>query len=378
MFLMSERKAYVRQCPNPRKCRRDGCNNSHNALLHGAERVYPTKSPSNNNSKSNAGANHSKLSSVQSLSKTTTLSSVSNVKGLLQLTELQLKSSSGKDTTALVLCDTACSNSWVSNDLANRLGLHGTALKLTVKGINTEEVVDIKLVELIVTPRDNQTFEPFTVSLYVKEELNVGADVINIKALQETYPHLAVRDPVTYCYGNIEMILGQDVYHAIRPLEYFAADEKSSPFAVRSPIGWVLSCPLPCSGLASNCFEANMGQDFELASQVKSWYDESYGALKQVDPQSTSKVRAHDILENTTVHNGKKYNVGMLWVEYNIELPNNYFSALVQLKSLEKRLAKEQTLSEKYSNTIKEDLDKGYVVMVKDAHKVESRSEREW
>ena len=115
------------------------------------------------------------------------------MKGLLQVTELQLKSSSGKDTTALVLCDTACSNSWVSNDLANRLGLQGTAMKLTVKGINTEEVVDTKLVQLIVTPRDNQAVEPFKVSPYVKEDLIVGADVINIKALQETYPHSSSR-----------------------------------------------------------------------------------------------------------------------------------------------------------------------------------------
>ena len=154
------------------------------------------------------------------------------------------------------MSDTACSNSWVSNDLANRLGLHGKALKLTVKGINTEEVVDTKLVELIVTPRDNQAFEPFKVSPYVKEDLNVGADVINIKALQEPYPHIAVLDPVTYCYGNIEMILGQDVYHAIRPLGYFDAGEKSSPFAVGLPIGWVLSGPLPSSAaLVSTCFK---------------------------------------------------------------------------------------------------------------------------
>ena len=325
-----------RQCPNPRKCRKDGCNSSHNTLLHGAERVYPSKSPSNNNSNSNADANQSKLTSVQSSSKTTTLSSVSNVKGLLQVTELQLKSSSGKDTTALVLCDTACSNSWVSNDLANRLGLHGTASKLTVKGIHTEEVVDTKLVELIVTPRDNQAFEPFKVCSYVKEDLYVGADVINIKALQETYPHLAVLDPVTYCYGNIEMILGQDVYHAIRPLEYFAADEKCSPFAFRLPIGWVLSGPLPSSsGLVSTCFKANMELDFELASWVKFWYDmKSYGALKQVDPRSASDARAHDILGNTTVHNGKRYDVGMLWAEDNIELPNYYFSSQLFLISI--------------------------------------------
>ena len=80
------------------------------------------------------------------------------------MTELQLTSSCGKDTTALVLCDTACRNSWESNNLANRLGLHGTALTLTVNGINTEEVVDTKLVELTVTPRDNQAIEPFKVS----------------------------------------------------------------------------------------------------------------------------------------------------------------------------------------------------------------------
>ena len=271
-FSCLREKHMFRQCPNPRKCRKDGCNSSHNTLLHGSER-YPPKSLSNNNNiNSNAGANQSKLPSVQSSSKTTTLSSVSNVKGLLQVTELQLKSSSGKDTAALVLCDTACSNSWVSNDLANRLGLHGTALKLTVKDINTQEVVDTKLVELIVTPRDNQAFEPFKVSPHVKENLNVGADVINIEALQETYPHLAVLDPVKYCYGNIEMILGQVVYHAIRPIEYFAADAKSSPFAVRLPIGWVLTGPLPSSsGLDSTCFKANVEQDFELASQVKSW-----------------------------------------------------------------------------------------------------------
>ena len=176
-----------------------------------------------------------------------------------------MKSSSGKDTTALVLCDTASSNSWVSNDLANRLGLHGTALKLTVKCINTEEVVDTKLVELIVTPHENQAFESLKVSPYVKKDLSVGADVINIEALQETYPHLAVLDPVTYCYGNIEMILGQDVYHDIRPLEYFAAGEKCLPLAVRLPIVWVLNGPLPSfSGLVSTCFKANMEQDLNL------------------------------------------------------------------------------------------------------------------
>ena len=147
------------------------------------------------------------------------MSSVTDVKGLLQIMELQLVDSSGVDTRALVLCDTTCSNSWVASSVADRpdrLGLHGKALKLTVKGINTEEVFDARVAEDTVKLREHQDFEPFTINLFVKESLNVGSDKINVQALQETYPHLAVLDPVTYSYKDIEMTLGQDVYHAIR------------------------------------------------------------------------------------------------------------------------------------------------------------------
>ena len=63
-FSCLREKHMFRQCPNPKKCRKDECNSSNNILVHGAERDYPSKSPSNNNSNSNAGANQSKLSAV--------------------------------------------------------------------------------------------------------------------------------------------------------------------------------------------------------------------------------------------------------------------------------------------------------------------------
>ena len=131
------------------------------------------------------------------------------------------------------------------------------------------------------------------------------------------------------------MILGQDVSHSIRPLEYFSADEKRSPVAVRLPIGGVLSSPLLSSScLISTCFKVNIEYDNELASQVKSCYKiESFGTSKQVDPRSAADARAQEILESTTIHNGLRYDVGMLWAADNTKLPNNYFSSLVQLKS---------------------------------------------
>ena len=127
------------------------------------------------------------------------MSSVTGVKGLLQVTELHFVNSSGLDTKALFLSDTVCSNSWEGGSLADRLGLHGKAVKQTVKGINTEEVVDFRVVEVTVKPGEYQDFEPFTMNPLVREILNVGSDKFNVEALQESYPHLAVLDPVTYC-----------------------------------------------------------------------------------------------------------------------------------------------------------------------------------
>ena len=56
-------------------------------------------------------------------------------------------------------------------------------MKLKAKCITTEAVIDTKLVELTVKPRNNKEFETFKVSSYLKESLNVRASVINITAL---------------------------------------------------------------------------------------------------------------------------------------------------------------------------------------------------
>ena len=69
----------------------------------------------------------------------------------------------------------------------------------------------------------------------------------------------------------------------------------------------------------------------------------------------------------------------VLWAEGNMELPINYFSMLVQLKSLGKTLMKDRLSREKYLNTFNEDNDyeKGFIVKFKDAHKLKYCSQRE-
>ena len=183
--------------------------------------------------------------------------------------------------------------------------------------------------------------------------------------------------------ADVDMILGQDVFHFIRPLEYFDSDRKNIPVAVRLSLGWVLSGPLPsASGLFSTFFKAvttNKDTDYELAEQLRSWYDiKSYGVFKQVDSRSASDARAEKILETTTYHDESRYQVGMLWAEDESSLPNNYFSALVQLKSLERRLGKDAELKERYTQTIKDAFSKGYIVEVDKSDCFKMNNAREW
>ena len=68
----------------------------------------------------------------------------------------------------------------------------------------------------------------------------------------------------------------------------------------------------------------------------------------------------------------------MLWPDDNIRLPNNHFSSLVQLKSLEKRLLGDRTLTDSYAKDIHEDLEKNYLITVADSYMVEQPSDKEW
>ena len=100
--------------------------------------------------------------------------------------------------------------------------------------------------------------------------------------------------------------------------------------------------------------------------------------MKQVDSRSAADARAERILEETTYHDGTRYQVGMLWADDESKLPNNYFSALVQLKSLERRLGKDVELREPYSQNIQDDFSKGYIVRVDKTDCFKVSNPREW
>ena len=135
------------------------------------------------------------------------------------------------------------------------------------------------------------------------------------------------------------------------------------------------------TGLVSTCFKAVTQSEAgsKLADQLRSWYEmESFAAMKLVDPLSAAEARASKILQETTYHDDCRYQVGMLWADDESSLPNNYFSALVQLKSLEGQLERTPDLKTSFAQTIKGDFDKGYIVQVGKSDCFRVDNPREW
>ena len=95
----------------------------------------------------------------------------------------------------------------------------------------TYKTIDAQIVELKLTSVNSGGSCPsFVVKPYVTEEVNVGTELIDVESLEVLYPHFEPI-PLKYNYGDVEMILGQEVFHCIRPLEYFEIDRKNTPIA---------------------------------------------------------------------------------------------------------------------------------------------------
>ena len=158
-----------RQCPQPRKCTKDGCGRSHNTFLHGADRIFPNKNqaPNKRNPETSTCIGTMKINGQADES--SGLPSVTDVKGLLQITEVELHSNENCEKV-LALCDSACSHSWISARLARKLKVHGGPTKLTVHGINSHQVVETETVELKLTPvHSSGSCSSFAIKPYVRK-----------------------------------------------------------------------------------------------------------------------------------------------------------------------------------------------------------------
>ena len=150
-------------------------------------------------------------------------------------------------------------------------------------------VVDTEIVEFNLTLTHFRVYcSSFDVKPYVRKNLNVRNDVIFVDRLKQLYPHW---EPVALCrysYGNVEMILGQDVPPVllnppvcrIRPNIF-----NYHPITIALGLG-VDHCLRHLNFcLFSTCFKAvtQSRSDSKLTDQIWNWYEiMCFAAMKKV------------------------------------------------------------------------------------------------
>ena len=96
----------------------------------------------------------------------------------------------------------------------------------------------------------------------------------------------------------------------------------------------------------------------ELIQQF--WRIESEGIQPGNKPSSFLDQKFIQIVKNSINFNGQSFEIQLPWKE-NSYLENNYFSALSQVKSLNRRLERNPQLRDNYMKTLQYDLEKNYV-----------------
>ena len=73
-----------------------------------------------------------------------------------------------------------------------------------------------------------------------------------------------------------------------------------------------------------------------------------------------------------------RYEIGLLWAEENATVQNNYFSGHSQFCSSEGRLETDQSLKQRYEETINVDVQNGYIRSLEENELNETKDERQW
>ena len=145
------------------------------------------------------------------------------------------------------------------------------------------------------------------------------------------------------------------------------------PDAILTPLGWTLcgtyelapndespACVNYCVMSTSQSADPILCQDIHSLVE-RLWSTESFGCQYDYDvPQSAEDRRAMELLEGTCRMIEGHYEIGMLWKNDHVVLPENKSQCENRFLLQRKRLLKDPTKHEAYCRAVQKNLDKGY------------------
>ena len=229
----------AKESPRTTKCGIDNCEKTHNKLLQ-----YRKKS---------------EVSSVSVKSESTNLIRNSeSARVLMKVARVRIFGQDGQFDDTLAACDTNPTQTWADEDLLDRLQLDGETISLNVTGIHGTQSTSCQAVQVTIGPANSPKSKGKQLTVNNQKNLKIGRSVYIAQEMKLKYPYLNC-----VAFNEIDLkvtiILGQNAYELIRPLEYKSGGE-NKPWAVKLPLSWTVSGTLPVKEIHSRvaaCHDAN-------------------------------------------------------------------------------------------------------------------------
>ena len=199
----------IKDCKSERVCGVNGWTKKHNRMMH----VDFEKSEKDNKSEEPRSQNRAGSSSMLSTGNS----------GFLQLIPISIGSDK-RWVETIALCDTGSTVSFMNQSLVSLPRLKGKESVMSVAGIHGLSDMKTEVVTANVGPSETETIgETLTCCSHLN--LNVGDNKYDFKTLKQEYDYLSSLPDIEISMNDVKVILGQDAYHLIRPLEYKSGEK---------------------------------------------------------------------------------------------------------------------------------------------------------
>ena len=321
------------KCRFQGKCGINGCEKTHNRLLHrdmvtmnaNAEEFQPATS----------------MQTLQCNSANTCTVALRTIPVILKVKNKELKINA--------LLDDGSTKSYINEDIASELGISGEKSLVEVTVINGKaEKFETACVSFLIQSESGN----LTMSMEAQTTKNVTGRLkpIDWQRNSQRWNHLrGINFPKLGKKSKVDLLIGLDYVELHRLLGEMNG-ETVDPVARLTPLGWTCVGPIEKEETSFFTFHTAYSQRDDQSLQ-RFWEVENEGI------QNASKIAPKDQevlekVEKSIKFTDGRYEVSLPWKQRQIELPNNYEMAKKRLESTEKRLEKDVAVKELYKSTI--------------------------
>ncbi|KAL0829413.1 hypothetical protein ABMA28_004186 [Loxostege sticticalis] len=342
-------KHYGKGCHSTKRCKY--CNESHNSIIHddisqSRSKAVSISSPSTSTSNDNRTVkpHGNKQHNVNHVA-------ADDEEILLTTVSLRVKAADGTYITLRALLDQGSQISLLSENAAQILGLQRRHINASVSGIG----ISTKSGKGIVTMDCQSLYEDYnftTQALIISKVINC---LPNNTFSKQSWPHLQhinLADPDYNVSKPIDLLLDASIYSEII-MSGLIKGPIQAPIAQQTKLGWILS---------GNVKKFNCHVVINEVDEITKFW-EVEGIHENSSNMSEQEQFCEDLYQTTT----KRLDTG----RYQVALPmkqgfeellgTSKPKAIMQFKQLEKRMAKNNALSNAYCNFMQEYLDLGHM-----------------